>query len=745
MMDYRRPSKPGKDKGIPSTPIYASFAPPPIVTNGTLPETVNMWWDEDRIEATVTRQFVCSHLRSDEVSRLDEPLGFGDGLTDDTYYDWIENKAKRIFLILVDLGVPDQIFGVIDDSWDDDDLPLQLEFVERLALTYDKDEKLERKFYQRQFVYLLRHIQKGDHLVYDHEEVVPLELAEKKVVGNVAGLSQNSVDKVHLPGRPDDIFVRRRIPLGHDPGCMPQEEFLSGVQAMKAVEHNHLMSIWASYIQHDCGYLLLTPANDSNLKKFLDVTPQSIKILAKSDRRVLLLNWIHCLADAVAFLHSHGQAHGNIKPSNVLLDQDNHIFLGDAGVFSSNSLTGDRRGFDKESYDYTAPEYSQRAQASSPVLVSVATSSSRGGGGGGGGRRPTITSGNSATLTSMFSHDSTSISPTSSISSSPPGSSPSKRNSLTRYDPQKGDIFSLGAIILEILTFFMKKTSKNFSSHRSAKNKTPGRGGGLPDSSFYKNLAQVDSWRTGLKKDASKKDDAFFRGVERILVLTEKMLSISPIERPDAAYVKDRINTILRDFCHMGFQGTTNDGKSIPSKGIIHCDGAHQIDETEFHFGFEDLRIASQKAAAAACANISAHNAESRTVGINGGIVYGAELNVPPPSRTYSLASSTYSGGLSFSRVRNQEADRMSTASKSSKSSGGSKSKSGSTSYSGSNGYGGHAKVKPKAKAWKAPVYAGECQCHTLSSFASIADSHTRNELCIDLAPLTNQRRYATV
>ena len=87
----------------------------------------------------------------------------------------------------------------------------------------------------------------------------------------------------------------------------------------------------------------------------------------------------------------------------------------------------------------------------------------------------------------------------------------------------------------------------------------------------------------------------------------------------------------------------------------------------------------------------------------------------------------------------------MSTASKSSKSSGGSKSKSGSTSYSGSNGYGGHAKVKPKAKAWKAPVYAGECQCHTLSSFASIADSHTRNELCIDLAPLTNQRRYATV
>src|SRR4051794_15822013 len=123
-----------------------------------------MWWDSNLIEATVTRQFVCGNLLPEEIKRLDQPLGFGDGLTDGTYWEWIDEKAKRIFLILVDLGVPDQIFGVIDDSWDDEDLPIALDQVECLALTPAKDLKFERKFYYRQFHYLLKPLQKGEHI-----------------------------------------------------------------------------------------------------------------------------------------------------------------------------------------------------------------------------------------------------------------------------------------------------------------------------------------------------------------------------------------------------------------------------------------------------------------------------------------------------------------------------------------------------------------------------------------------------
>ncbi|KAG4219315.1 hypothetical protein PC116_g32205 [Phytophthora cactorum] len=202
---------------------------------------VAMWWDPSRIEATVTRQFVCSHLLPEEINRLDLPLGFGDGLTDGTYWEWIDEKAKRIFLILLDLGVPDQIFGLIDDSWDDDDLPIPLDQIERLALTLTKDDKLERKFYSRQFHYLLRFIEKGDYIVYEDPEVVPLTVDKRP------GLSLNNIaDRVELANRPGEIFSRRRIPIGSGSGLLGEKEFFYEIDRARNIENDHIMSYYGS-------------------------------------------------------------------------------------------------------------------------------------------------------------------------------------------------------------------------------------------------------------------------------------------------------------------------------------------------------------------------------------------------------------------------------------------------------------------------------------------------------------------
>jgi serine/threonine protein kinase len=679
-MDYRRTSlvlnRQQLQQANIDSHIYVSFAGPGASGNNAnaIPaDASNMWWDEERIEATVTRQFVLSKLHPEDQDRLDEPLGFGDGLTDDTYWEWIESKAKRIFLILVDLGVPDQIFGVIDDSWDDDDLPVPLDQVERLRLTYDKNKKLEKKFFVRQFTYLLRYLSKGENVCYDDEEVVPLELAEKRPVGAVTGLTQSNVDKVHLPGRPDDILLRRRIPLGVSPGCMPQEEFLSGLEQMKAIEHNHLTSLWASYTYQGYGYILMTPVNDNTLKSFLTITPQSIKILPKQERRILLLNWIHCLADALSFLHAQGLSHRNIKPSNVMLDLDNNIFLGDIGIFPNPTITGEKRGFDKETYDYSAPEQA-RPPTPAPILLPVsrpATSSRNPGP----GAFHSIASASPSTPTSSTFNDRASVS-TSSTGSNPPTSPQSKRNSHSgpRHDPQKADIFSLGTIILEILTFLLKRASRNFASHRSSKNKTPGRGGGLPDSSFHKNLGQVESWMNTLAKDASKKEDTIFRGVSHIISLVSQMLNPNPDERPSASFVAERLCTILIEKCGLG----TSEG--VPSR--IHCD-ARSSNPEEWNFGFDQLRLASQRAAAEACASVNPAGTEMRTMALgNGGVIYGIEKKEPPMS------------------PKGTEGDRMSMMTKTSRSSEG-RSRTGSVSLV------GPGKVKPKARAHKAPIYAG--------------------------------------
>ncbi|KUJ15273.1 kinase-like protein [Mollisia scopiformis] len=688
-MEYRRTSLViNRQQQAPqNSHIYASFAPPNRNTNGSLFDSPTMWWDEERIEATVNRQFVLAKLRPDEQARLDQPLGFGDGLTDDTYMEWIETKAKRIFLILVDLGVPDQIFGVIDDSWDDDDLPVPLDQVERLQLTYDRDEKLERKFFQRQFIYLLRNIQRGEHVSYNDEEVVPLESAEKRPV-SVTGLTVGNVDRVHLPGRPDDIFIRRRIPLGVTPGRLPQEEFLSGIEAMKSIEHDHLMSLWASYSYQGCGFLLLTPVNDSSLKSFLAVTPQSVKILAKQDRRILLLNWMHCLADAVSFLHGQGVAHRSIRPSNVMLDLDNHIFLGDSGIFPTANLSGEKQGFDKEVYDYAAPEQTPRPPPAPVVSLPVSRPSTA--------RRATAPStGTTFAVTSHATHTSYSTFPdTASIYTNSTGSgssnSPPKHGfSGSKHDPQKSDIFSLGAMFLEILTFFLKRTSRNFASHRAAKNKTPGRGGGLPDSSFHKNLGQVESWIATLKKDSSKKEDKVFRGVTKILELTERMMKADPEERPLATEVEDILYNIMNEQCGLG---QTSDKSSS-----IHCENRN-VETNEWNFGFDQLRLASQRAAAEACASVNPVTANGGTLGLNGGVIYGIE-------RTQSVMSNAWptspTSPTSPVKERLPTRDGSIATSKSRSSEG--KSRQGSTSQGSGNT---HGKTKPKAKAWQAPVYA---------------------------------------
>lgn len=487
--------------------------------------TYTMWWDSEKIEATVTRTFVCSHLLPEEIERLDRPLGFGDGLTDGTYWEWIEERAKRVFLILVDLGVPDQIFGVIDDSWDDEDLPIARDQIERLALTPGKDEKAERRFYYRQFYYLLKPLQKGEHTVFQDIEVIPLDVVERKQ----ALAHSQFVDKVTLPNHPGKVLCRRKIPLGSGPGCLSYEDFLYEINSIRNLQNNHLVSYFASYVYQGYGYVLFTPVCDCNMKTFLTTTPTTFKNLDKQIRRQHILNWVHCLVDTLAFLHNRGLSHGNIKPSTVLFNNENHIFLSDFSRLNAELLAGmaDRTSFDKESYDYAAPEQWFRPSSSPTNLMT---------------RKATLT-----TLSTSPNNTTFSISRSGSEYSNSPVAM--MHAPTPQLSPQAADIFSLGCVILELLSLLMKKTTRNFATHRAAKHKTPGRGGAVLDSSFHKNLGQVESWMTQLAREAKKKDEPIFRGITPMLHIVERMLALHPHERPAARDVQTRMYEILHDTC----------------------------------------------------------------------------------------------------------------------------------------------------------------------------------------------------
>ncbi|KAI5458012.1 kinase-like domain-containing protein [Mariannaea sp. PMI_226] len=512
------------------------------------------WWVDSRIEATVTRQFVLNQLLPDEIERLDRPVAFGsEDLTERTYWDSIRHDAPRLFLILVDLGVPDQIFGVIDDGWDDNELPIALEDVDRLQLAPARDERLDRKFYQRQFHYLLKPLSRGNHVDYMDHEVVPIDVVERS---SLTSHKSHAIEKVSLPNVPGSVFCRRKYTLGQASSAMHISEFLEAIQNIKGLQNEHMVSYWASYTQKGIGYVLFLPPSDYTLKSFLSTTPSSFKNLPKKDRRELVVNWILCLVDTLCYLHSKNRAHACIKPSTILFTNQNHIFFSDSTRLTPDGMLHhtDKASFDRERYDYAAPEVWFRPSGpSSPPgrFMGLGSPST-----------PPEDSGFNITR----SYDYTG-SPTGMMVASNP-----------QLGLQQADIFSLGCIILELLSFLVKRSSSKFAAFRSAKHKTAGRGGAVLDTSFHKNLGQVEAWMSALAKEASRKvsdrDGAHvFRGVSQMLHVVTGMLSVNPFDRPPAIEVQQRIYQILTETC----------GTSEP-----HC--VHQY-TPDLEYGFGRMHI----------------------------------------------------------------------------------------------------------------------------------------------------------
>ncbi|KAF2170050.1 hypothetical protein M409DRAFT_64427 [Zasmidium cellare ATCC 36951] len=311
-----------------------------------------LWWTNERIDAKVSRAFVVSKLRGEEREFLDRPLAFGEGLTDDTYMEWILDRAKRLFLILTEIGVPDQIFGCIDDSWDDDDLPIPLENVSSLELSYENDEALNKKFYDMQFVYLLRELKEGAHLDYGPKEHIPME----HVNTVPPAVCLQPYDRVHFPGRSEDVFMRRKFSLtDRDTGQSYDADFARDVRRAKTMPHEHVATTWASYTTENAGFVLSDFVAEHTLATFIEHrTPAQFMRVAATERPVLVMEWMHCLADALASLHHRGVAHTQIRPSNIWITRENRIAFADIG-----SLATFQRGkkFPKtEAYDYAAPE-----------------------------------------------------------------------------------------------------------------------------------------------------------------------------------------------------------------------------------------------------------------------------------------------------------------------------------------------------------------------------------------------------
>jgi serine/threonine protein kinase len=586
-----------------------------------------VWWTEERINEKVTAEFVTSRLRPNERQWLDRPVGFGD-LTDDTYMDWILEKARRLFLVLAEVGEAEKIFTVVENSWDDDDLPLQMEDIEKLSLSNKRNDQVNARFYHTQFTFLLRELDEGVHVDYAPNEVLPLEY----VMGLPPAVSLQHWSRVHRPKRPNDIYVRRKFPLGNPDSPVAYEmEFIMDVESARMVEHEHIAPVWASYTAKGTGYTLTNFVGQHTLRTFIDHrNPAQYQKLPKPERRYLVLGWLHCLADAVATLHQMGFCHSSIRPSNILIDERNNIAFSDIG--SLETFQKDKKPDPMEVYVYSAPEAQAKSQdgdLNSPAPPPVV----------GTGRKPSVASKGSSTSSNSNG------SQRQKLSKMPPNDfsafnfgfrkiKPTPQPRSRMHDTEKADIFSLGCIFLELLTFMLKKKPHDFTKHRSSKQKINiGGRTSRTDPSFHANLENIETWMKIIEDGSSQQEDDAFRAVPHILNLIRSMLSRAPSIRPSARDVRDRLLDILVNYT------------SIPD---IHC-SSHKHDiglATSSNSGSD--RASTMSSSRASTMSMSSMSSDADTIRFS--------------TSSASSASST-SSTLRISSILNSYSDRSALSS----------------------------------------------------------------------------------
>ncbi|KAL4931139.1 protein kinase domain-containing protein [Aspergillus undulatus] len=565
----------------------------------------SVWWPEDRVKATICPDFVFKHLPSGTLPRLVAPLPWGEGLTSETYLDWILAKAGRLFLILLDIGIPERIFHLVDESFDDNDLPIAAHSVDRLQLSaQSSNAELDSKFFLAQWRFVVRGISEGEHVKYTENEGVPVEVLQTGTV-----LVREGVERVVLAGAVCKIYLRTQVTIGGAPHFFEQDEVLEEIRSMRRLAHDHVYSIYASYFADNTICILFSGVYERNLMAFLTDTPQAFKKLPKERRREILVNWPHCLAHGLSWLHAHGQVHGLIRPSNILIGADFKIFIGQFEAL--DTLLPPVKVDDVESYQYGPPERWVRSISVQNNGPAGSTLPSGGRTGRKIGDRPgrlnlstrlknlhvsdpealsppaesiashgtDIRVGNESSRYSMGLSSSSGSSNgstrkrgiamkrpliyTPSITSSNSSGSSEERGSMIfnsvgvptahtsggalvqvwqsrQTDPEASDIFSLGAVFLDIFTYLCKRKISSFSSHRGAKNRTAGRGGGVADCSFHldRNIGQVSSWITLLDSDAKKRKDPIFQATRPMLAMSRDMVSRDPGNRPSAFQVE---------------------------------------------------------------------------------------------------------------------------------------------------------------------------------------------------------------
>jgi serine/threonine protein kinase/WD40 repeat protein/DNA-binding SARP family transcriptional activator len=123
--------------------------------------------------------------------------------------------------------------------------------------------------------------------------------------------------------------------------------FEAEARLVAQLEHPHIVSLYDYWRDPDGAYLVMRWLRGGSLREALERGSWNLDPAAR------LLTQI---AGALSYAHRQGVIHGDLKPGNVLLDDEANAYLSDFGIASSVADPAEAEGFANSSPAYVSPE-----------------------------------------------------------------------------------------------------------------------------------------------------------------------------------------------------------------------------------------------------------------------------------------------------------------------------------------------------------------------------------------------------
>ncbi len=161
-----------------------------------------------------------------------------------------------------------------------------------------------------------------------HDQESSQQTIRGYVLGGLIGKGGfGSVYRAYQPVIERDVAIKVILPLyANNPHFIRQFEVEAHVVAR--LEHPYIVPLYDYWREPDRAYLVMRFLRGGNLAKLVLLNPKGLPLTS-------IAGLLTQISSALQFAHSQGVVHQDIKPGNILLDEQGNAYLSDFGIAKS--------------------------------------------------------------------------------------------------------------------------------------------------------------------------------------------------------------------------------------------------------------------------------------------------------------------------------------------------------------------------------------------------------------------------